>query len=392
MPSRPNPYTPGAGDPPRALVGRDEQLALAETVRTQLEAGYSANCLLFTGLRGVGKTVLLKEIRNQLTGRGWLAVYVQIRPTISVDRAFAEVAARAARQLPTSTKLGRALKSLMKRGGGLQVLGQGATVGPGSGALDGYRELTEVLEQLGRAAREDGVGVALIVDELQSLKIAPLGDLVNTVFTLRDDIPLAFIGSGLPYLPAKISKATTSTERLRFEPTDFLIGSDARRAVAEPAAADGVSWEPAALDRVVALAEGYPYFLQLYASEAWVAADRAGTFTTITTTDVDAAIPDVQRQLDAGLYGSRFGKLGANQRDYVYAVADLMRSSSKSASKTVRSGAVAQAMGKSATHVSPVRDSLLRAGMIHAPAHGELEFSVPGFADYLARRREDERT
>ena len=88
----PSAYTPGAGDPPRSLVGRDEQLAPADTVRTQLEAGYAANRLLFTGLRGVGKTVLLKEVRNRFVGRGWLATYVQIRPSVPVDRAFAEVA------------------------------------------------------------------------------------------------------------------------------------------------------------------------------------------------------------------------------------------------------------------------------------------------------------
>lgn len=387
MPSQPNPYTPGAGDPPRALVGRDEQLSLAETIRTQLEANYAANCLLFTGLRGVGKTVLLKEVRNRFVDKGWLATYVQIRPSVPVDRAFAEVALRASRQLSTGARLGKALKSLSRRGGGLQVLGQGATIGSASGSPDGCRELTEILEQLGQAARADGVGVSLIVDELQSLKNAALGDLMNMVFTLRDEVPLAFIGCGLPYLPSKISKATTSTERLRYEPTDFLIAPDARRAVAEPAQADGVSWDDNALERVVDLAQGYPYFLQLYASEAWAAAGRETDFSSVTLDDVLAAVPVVQRQLDTGLYGSRFGKLGPNQREYMFAMEYLMRQHS---TRTVRSGDVARHLTKSGAQVSPVRDGLLRGGMIHAPAHGELEFSVPGFADYLSRRLEAE--
>ena len=235
MPVRVNPYTPGAGDMPRALVGRDEQLGLADTVRTQLEANYAANCLLFTGLRGVGKTVLLKEVRNRLAERGWLATYVQIRPSVPVDRAFAEVAMRAKDQLSLGTKVIRALRSLGKRGGSLQIMGQGAGVGAGDVRTDGYQEFIEVLTKLGEAAQFDGVGVALIVDELQSLKIGALGDLVNAVFTLRDEVPLAFIGSGLPYLPAMISRATTSTERLRYEPTDFLIERDALRAISEPA-------------------------------------------------------------------------------------------------------------------------------------------------------------
>jgi AAA ATPase domain len=387
VPSRPNPYTPGAGDPPRALVGRDEQLSLAETIRTQLEADYAANCLLFTGLRGVGKTVLLKEVRNRFIDRGWLATYVQIRPSVPVDRAFAQVAIRASRQLSAGARLGKALKTLGRRGGGLQILGQGATIGAASGSQDGYRELTDILEQLGHAARADGVGVALIVDELQALKNAPLGDLMNMIFTLRDEVPLAFIGCGLPYLPSKISKATTSTERLRYEPTDFLIPPDARRAVAEPARLDGVSWDDDALGYVVELAQGYPYFLQLYASETWFAAGRERDFSSVTRGDVLAAVPVVQRQLDTGLYGSRFGKLGPNQREYMFAMEYLMR---QHAARTVRSGDVARHLAKSGAQASPVRDGLLRSGMIHAPARGELEFSVPGFADYLARRQESE--
>ena len=73
MADQPNPYTPGAGDRPHALVGRVAQLALADAVRSQIEANYAANCLIFTGLRGVGKTVLLKEVTDRLLGRGWTA-------------------------------------------------------------------------------------------------------------------------------------------------------------------------------------------------------------------------------------------------------------------------------------------------------------------------------
>ena len=274
MPEQPNPYTPGAGDRPRAFVGRGQQLALAETIRTQLEAGYSANCLLFIGLRGVGKTVLLKEIRDRFAANEWLAVYVQIRPSISVQRAFADVAIRSAEHLKSGSRLRRSLKKMAEQGGGLQVMGQGLSIG-GTSVPDSYTDLRDVLRTLCIAAQKDGKGVALIVDELQSLKAKLLSELVHLVFELRDDLPLAFIGGGLTYLPAKISRATTSTERLRYEPTDFLSAGDARRAVSEPASERNVNWEKAATDEVVRLAEGYPYFLQLYAFETWeVAAAR----------------------------------------------------------------------------------------------------------------------
>ena len=98
--SRPNPYTPGAGDRPRALVGRSDQLALAESLRSQLEAGYSANSLMYVGLRGVGKTVLLKEIADRLARAGWYAPYLELRRGLAVDVALGAVADRFASGLP----------------------------------------------------------------------------------------------------------------------------------------------------------------------------------------------------------------------------------------------------------------------------------------------------
>jgi hypothetical protein len=383
VPEQPNPYTPGAGDRPRALVGRDVQLALAETVRTQLEARYAANCLVLIGLRGVGKTVLLKEIRDRFTVKSWLAIYVQIRPSVDIDRAFADVALRSGTLLPAKSKLLRSLKKLSQRGGSLQVLGAGVGVGAGTASRGGYEDFRDVLHTLGLAAQADGVGVALIVDELQAMSIAALGALMNMVFELRDDIPLAFIGGGLTYLPSKISKATTSTERLRYEPTEFLFKPDAQRAVVEPALAERVTWDDDALTHVIELAEGYPYFLQLYASETWEAARAIGFVTHITLENVKTAQPQVARQLDNGLYGSRFDKLGPKQREYVFAMEQLLSKKGRA----VRSGDVARLMKKNLTEVSPVRDGLIRSGTVHSPAYGDLEFSVPGFAQYLARRR-----
>ena len=385
---RPNPYTPGAGDRPRALVGRDSQLALAETVRRQLEAGYSANCLIFVGLRGVGKTVLLKEVRDRFVANEWLAVYLQIRPTVSVQRAFADVAITSAEQLKAGSRLRRTLKKLAEQGGGLQLMGQGISVGAGS-TPDSYTDLRDVLRTLCAAAKKDGKGIALIVDELQSLKVKLLSELMHLVFELRDDLPLAFIGGGLTYLPSRISKATTSTERLRYEPTDFLARPDAREAVAAPAREQGVQWDKPALERVVSIAGGYPYFLQLYAYEAWEAARRRGAFVRITTKDVQAGIPEVERQLNTGLYGARFDKLGTLQREYVIAIARLMTADLKKPRHRVRSSDVAQALGKSAQDCSPVREGLIHSGLIHSPSHGDLEFSVPGFREYVIRRDDD---
>lgn len=385
VPAGPNPYTPGAGDRPRALVGRSDQLALAESVRSQLEAGYSANSLIYVGLRGVGKTVLLKEIADRLARQYWYAPYLELRRGLAVDAALAAVAERFATQLRPGAKLTRRVRQLLRRGGGLQVLGSGANITSGRSA-PAYDDLAHVLASLAEAARDDGLGVALIVDELQSVSLASLGALVHVVQDLRDRLPFAIIGAGLPHLPSYIAKAATYTERFRYEPTDNLHDQEARAAILEPAADEAVTWEVDALDRVVAVASGYPYFLQLYAFEAWEAAARARDLTVITVEDVETAEPIARRQIEAGIYGARFDGATATERRYLFAMSELIETEGD----RVRSGDVARALDRELSAVSPTRDALIRKGIVHAPEHGLLAFSIPGFQRYVASRRANE--
>jgi hypothetical protein len=383
---QPNPYTPGAGDRPRALVGRSDQLALAQSVRSQIEAGYAANSLMYVGLRGVGKTVLLKEISDQFSRSGWYAPYLEMRRGAPVDAAFAEAAARFATLLPLGSKLKRQMDALLRRGGGLQVLASGASLGSGR-STGGYSELTKVIETLAGSAREDGVGVALLVDELQSLSKTNLGALVHLVQDVRDRLPFAFIGAGLPYLPSYIAKAATYTERFRYEPTDNLPDAEARSAIVEPARGEGVEWDGDALEALVGSANGYPYFIQLSAFEAWEVAARSGRIEQISLADVQAAKPAVERQKETGIYGARFDQVTDGERRYLYAMLDLMHTGRI---EEVRSGDVARSLGRAISAVSPTREALIRKGVIHAPEHGLVAFSLPGFLNYLARRLDRE--
>jgi ribosomal protein S16 len=354
-------------------------------VRSQLESGYAANGLIYLGLRGVGKTVLLKEIADRLARAGWYAPYLELRRGLAVDKALGVVAERFAAHLRPGAKLTRRVRQLLRRGGGLQVLGSGANVASNR-PVPTYNDLAMVLATLAGAAREDGLGVALIVDELQAISLASLGALVHVAQDLRDRLPFAFIGAGLPHLPSYIAKAATYTERFRYEPTDNLHDQEARVAVLEPAAAEAVGWDDDALAKVVAVAAGYPYFLQLYAFEAWEAAARAGAIQTITLADAVAGEPVAQRQIEAGIYGVRFEGATEAERTYLFAMSDLMDAEGD----RVRSGGVARVLNRELSAVSPTRDALIRKGIVHAPEHGLLAFSIPGFQQYIVRRRSDE--
>jgi len=201
---------------------------------------------------------------------------------------------------------------------------------------------------------------------------------------------IVLIGAGLPYLPSEMSKANTYAERFRYEAIDSLRDSEVRLAITGPAELEGVTWESAAVERVVALSFGYPYFVQLYASEAWI---TAGDATSVTAAHVDSAMDAVQRQLDAGLYAARYDRLSDTEREYVHAMVRAMRIEHSdllvevpARSERVGSGEVAAGLGKTINAVAPTRDRVIRKGVIHSPQFGLLEFSVPGFANYVGRR------
>ena len=142
-----------------------------------------------------------------------------------------------------------------------------------------------------------------------------------------------------------------------------------------------MSYAAATIDRLVTLADGFPYFLQLYASETCIAAgapsDRPGFV--IEPRHLNVAIPEVQRRLDAGLYRSRFERASKSEQEYLEAMAALGDSS-------IGSGEVAKLLGKSLAQLSTTRDRLIAKGIIHSPSQGRLDFSAPGFGDYVRRR------
>ena len=366
-----------------------------------------ANPLIYVGLRGMGKTVLLATAVKELQDRGWLAGYAEARRDVEPGVAVANIIAEGSRLLDGEKKLRRVLRGVTRSigRGRLEVNASGTVaveVEVGPTRTDLFGDLVRLFGELGEAAREDGVGVALLIDELQTLKRADQTTLIQAFAKVRS-FPIVLIGAGLPYLPEDLSKANTYAERFRYERIDRLPMIDVREAIVAPAMDEGVSWSPDALQRVIDASSGYPYFVQLYASETWeAAAPRVGT--EITMAHVEQAEGPVHQQLDVGLYAARYDRMTPSEREYVNTMVGLMEagaerleearvpdlSSFYTANERVRSGDVARALDRQITQVGPVRDRLIHKGIIHSPARDRLEFSVPGFADYVRRRGEAE--
>ena len=382
-----NPYSPGAGSPPPALVGRDGELDAFDIAVQRLALGRSSKSLMLTGLRGVGKTVLLREFGRIAQSHGWVHQHIEATEDTDFPEAVAMLVRKALLRLSTgdriADRMSRAfgvLKSFQVRwrladGGDLTV---GLDPVPGradSGMLDD--DFAELFSEVGEVARDRGVGVLFTIDEIQYLRLEHLAALIVGLHRVsQDQLPFTVAGAGLPSLPALAGEAKSYAERLfTFAVVDSLSPPEARAALTDPAEDEGVTWQHEALDRVVETTAGYPYFLQEFGKQAW---DVAGSDREITGGDVDDAVPLAVAELDTGFFRVRVDRTTDAERSYLTAMASL-------GPGPYASGDVAAAMGRTTTQVGPYRDALIKRGLCYSPRYGVIDFTVPMFDQFVRR-------
>jgi len=380
-----NPYTPDAGVRPPALVGRDRELEHLQSIITQLQAGGTERHLLITGLRGVGKTVMLNEFENACAEAGWPAESKEVARDSAVAVLIGRSASRALRQLSVRAKAGDRLRRAMKILTSFEVtLPGGVGFKLGVDALAGHADsgdladdLRDVLISVGEAAAEAGVGFAVVLDELHNLGAADYEALIMALHRAKQKaLPVAFVAGGLPLVPALTGEAKTYAERMFLRAQlGALPVEAARSALADPARGQGVIWNEDALEIAVAYTEGYPYFLQEVGRWAW--RERDGPH--ITRAAVESAIPLAEGELDESFFEVRLGRLNRSERAYVYAMAAL-------GDGPVSSAAIARSLGRKPEAVTKIRESLIQEAIVFAPARGQLEFIVPHCARFVRRR------
>jgi hypothetical protein len=383
-----NPYSMGAGNPPPALTGRDEEERQYRLLLGRLARGRSEPSMLVWGLRGVGKTVLLLEFQGIADELGWVAPDpIEVKSDTDFRAELAEQAYQALIRLDRRRALGGRLgrfsrllqgfKAGVKEDGGLEFsFDANVAVNAASGDLE--RDLSVLFVELGEVARDNGTGVVFLIDEMQFLD---QGELEATAAAMHQmaqrSLPIALVGSGLPQLPGLMVEAKSYAERLFSYPRlDRLDDQAAREALARPAREMGVTYDDAALERLLVLSGNYPAFIQAYGKEVWNTAPKSP----ITREDVDASAPIVQGKLDDQFFHTRFEKATPGERRYMSAMADLGDSPRTAA-------AVAERLGyKSSSSGSVHRDSLIKKGLVYAPDHGLIDFTVPHFAAFMRRR------
>jgi hypothetical protein len=382
-----NPFSPGAGSPPPELVGREGILEQARVLLGRVKEKRPEKSLLLTGLRGVGKTVLLNEIERLAARTGYRTVPLEAHE----DKALAAMLVPPLRKLlfeldrvaGAGDKAKRGLAVLKGFMNGVKLamgdIEVGLDIEPEKGSADSgdlESDLPNLFMAVAEAAEERKTPVALLIDELQYFSAQELSALIMAMHKMQQrQLPMVLIGAGLPILPRLAGESKSYAERLfSFPDIGALSEPDANKALQDPTKAVGVDFEAAALKEIFRLTQGYPYFIQEWGYQSWNRA--AGP--PITLEVVQAATATVIERLDANFFRVRFDRLTPGEKRFLCAMAGFGAGAHRSAD-------IAEALGVNINSLGPGRAKLIQKGMIYSPTHGDLAFTVPLFDEFMLR-------
>lgn len=380
-----SPYTPGAA--PTVLAGRREQLESAEA-DLALVATYGrflGRVRVDIGSRGVGKTSLLKAVQDSASQAGMVVAWVTARADESLVASLVHALTRGLDQIGVDTEGRPSLRERLRTvnlelGAGPAKAGVEVDVAPGvpTGAGAASAAFGDLVTSASLAARERGsAGLCLIVDEIQAAPREDLRTLAYAWQELQNALPepaALMFAAGLPNAPDVLTAAVTFSERFAFRTLERLGEADAADALVVPAAHHDVTWHPGLLAAVVDLAQGYPYFLQLYGDALWRTA-RPDRGEVLQPDLLDAARNAVEVEL-ATMFRARWAKAAPGERRLLAAMAAL-------GDDAVRRSEVAEQMGVTSNDLSVPRRSLIDKGLVEVAARGLLRFTVPGFAEFV---------
>jgi hypothetical protein len=382
-----NPFAPGAGTRPPELAGRDDLREVVRVAIARVRRGNPAKSIIMVGLRGVGKTVLLDQMRDDAEASGIQTLRIEAPEGRSLPAMLAPQLRQALLRLSRSEQAKdlaqRALRGLAGFAKALRVTYQDIEIGidlePEPGLADNgdlEHDLSALLEAAGLAAQKAGTALVIFIDELQYVPESELAALITAMHRCSQRrVPVTLVGAGLPQLRGRMGEAKSYAERLfDFPEIGPLQPGDAAAAIRKPVVEQGAEITPAAIERIIDETQGYPYFLQEWGKHAWDAADASP----IDDGDVRAAGITAIAALDESFFRVRLDRLTPAEKKYLRAMAEL-------GPGPHRSGAIADRLGREVTALAPTRSALIRKGMIWSPSHGDTAFTVPLFDRFMKR-------
>jgi len=353
----------------------------------RIKARRPEKSILMTGLRGVGKTVLLNEMERMAATEGYRTILVEAHEDKSLALLLIPQLRRLLFELNrlagAGDKVRRGLAVLKSFISGVRVSVEGYEFGldidSEQGAADSGDleiDMPNLFLAVAEAADERRTPIAILIDEIQYLRPPELSALIMAMHKMQQQqLPLVLIGAGLPILPGLAGESKSYAERLfSFPDIGPLSEPESVLAIKEPIESAGEAIEDAALQEIFRLTKGYPYFLQEWGYQAWNQAECSP----ITSAIVRETTNLVERRLDENFFRVRFNRLTPSEKTYLRAMAEL-------GAGPYRTAEIAETLGVKISTVGPVRAKLIKKGMIYSPSHGDMAFTVPLFDEFMKR-------
>lgn len=375
-----NPYTPGAGIMPGYLAGRDEIIQDGKDSIYSLMHGYPRQPIIYYGLRGVGKTVLLTALREYAIKEGVLTFHFEIQEKVSLIN---DIILSANQTLSKISKVEKIKNIFEAAKNSLQDFTLAYTTGENSISIEVNKKLGETMLQnntvelllnLGRLAKESKNTIIYFIDEIQYAKQNELEALITAQHRINQErLPITIIGAGLPKILVNVTESKTYAERMfAFVEISSLDYKDAKNAIVNPGKPFNITYTEEALEEIYKITEGYPYFIQQFCY-----------LTSKKYKNIDLRIVNEMKniffkELDKSFFKVRFDKCTPKEKEFIFAMADCSELPCTVAN-------VAHIMNKELKSISPIRARLINKGLICSTRYGEIDFTVPYFKEFLKR-------
>ena len=375
-----NPYTPGAGVMPGYLAGRDEVIQEGKDSIYSLMHGYPRQPIIYYGLRGVGKTVLLTALNEYAIREGVLTFHFEIQEKVSLIN---DIILSANQTLSKISKVEKIKNIFEVAKNSLQNFTLTYTAGESSVSVEMNKKLGEMMLQsnlvelllnLGRLAKESKNTIIYFIDEIQYAKQNELEALITAQHRINQErLPITIIGAGLPKILVNVTESKTYAERMfAFVEISSLDYKDAKNAIVNPGKPFNITYTEEALEEIYKITEGYPYFIQQF---CYIISKK---YKEIDLNVVNEMKIVFFKELDKSFFKVRFDKCTPKEKEFMFAMVNCGELPCTVAN-------VAHILNKDLKSISPIRARLINKGLIYATRHGEIDFTVPKFDEFLKR-------
>lgn len=381
---RANPYRAGAGLMPTFLAGREDNIEETKNMYETLKHNIPIQSVIYYGLRGVGKTVLMNEFYKIAIDMGLFCKQIEVEARKDFVSQIASSCQMYLREFSGKekfrnlvTKAIEAVKSLV-----VSFDPENNTFSLSAQERDFYvtsslgMSLTDVFDCVGRVAAESGVPICFFIDEMQYMKKDELSALLTAIHRSNQlGHPIMIIGAGLPKIVKTLADVKSYAERLfAYRPVGALNNQQAEKAIVEPGKKVGSEFSSEAIEKIIEITKGYPFFIQQLCHIIYDKAE--GNFFDIS--DVESSISDFLKALDSGFFKSRYERCSDTEKEFIFSMVQCGKIPCNISD-------IAEHMGKIGKSISPIRAKLIDKGVIYATRYGELDFTVPEFDGFIKR-------